>query len=122
MRDKFLTEAMGECWHPRWKKEKGNFGDWSCSKCGYRKSHSYNITQESMQKYAIRIIDFSTWEGFGNLWEWAKEQEWWPQIIGEIVADKWDGPLRNVFSSKSIGENINPDNFANVIYEFLKEG
>ena len=107
-RDKYLTEAMGECWH----KDTLGCSDFTCSLCG--KLRGVNRTIEDIR------TDFSTPEGFFKLWNWAIEQEWWPQVIGELVADKWDGPLRNVFSSESIARAINPDNFANAIYEYLK--
>ena len=50
------------------------------------------------------IPDFSTWEGFGKLWEWAIEQEWWYEFW---IEQEWSKP--------------NLKNFANAIYKFLKE-
>lgn len=50
--NKFLTEKMGECWH-EWEPKRDN----------------------------VRNYDFFTWEGFGKLWEWAGEQEWFPYFI-----------------------------------------
>jgi hypothetical protein len=54
------------------------------------------------------IPNFSTWEDFGGLWTWAKEQEWWNNFL---TGTNWD----------FIVELINPDKFANALYEFLKE-
>ena len=59
-RDKFLTEAMGECWHER------RFPN-QCS-CG-KKLHSGAIITGNN--------DFSTWDCFGKLWNWSHKQEWW---------------------------------------------
>lgn len=51
-RDKFLTEAMGECWHDK-AITNGILSE--CSKC--KVLHSYLYTN----------ADFSTWKGFGKL-------------------------------------------------------
>ena len=57
--------------------------------------------------------DFFTWTGFGLLWEWATKQEWWNHFMndqsGKMVCFEVSYHL------------INPTNFANAIYEFLKE-
>lgn len=81
-RDKFLTEAMGllERWHD------GDF---------IRTGNS---------------INFSTWQGFGELWEWSKKQEWWYEFW------KIDFGISIIKC-----ELINPNNFANAVYNFLKE-
>ena len=60
-RDKFLTEAMGECWH------EVLGGQWNCYKCRNENTLNY---------------DFSTWEGFGKLLEKARDN----QGVGIIVA------------------------------------
>lgn len=33
-RDKFLTEARGECWHKRKEFSEDGYGTYLCSKCG----------------------------------------------------------------------------------------
>ncbi|HDZ62293.1 MAG TPA: hypothetical protein ENH40_04015, partial [Nitrospirae bacterium] len=63
MRDKFLTEAMELCWHDLAKVGKYQM---ACFKCGKAKQFALNP-------------DFSTWQGFGQLWEWTIKQEWWFQ-------------------------------------------
>jgi hypothetical protein len=92
-RDKFLTEMMGECWHEQGKANYagGMFLFWTCAKCkeGFKKSD---------------INDFSAWEGFGKLWEFAIKQDWWQGFL-----------------NKQTTEIINPDRFSNAVYEFLKE-
>ncbi len=92
-RDKFLTEAMGECWL-----EKSFFieGEENCPKC--LKGHEN--------------INFFTWEGFGNLWEWAQKQKWWEQYC--FLHD----PLTTCGCWELL---VQPDRFANSVYEFLKE-
>lgn len=91
-RDKFLTEAMDECWLSE---EELTF----CSSCG--------------QEWRCNT-DFTTWEGFGKLWEWAQPQKWW----GNFKA--WSKGVEAV--SMPINEQlIHPDNFAEAVYKFLKE-
>lgn len=111
-RDKFLTEVMGLCWHePRYKKRIRdsydgilNDEDW-CPKCKqiYRDLNHFN---------------FSTWESFGMLWEWAVKKEWWKNFLDKITkVDKYDTLLR----WSIITDVIFPDKFADAVYEFLKE-
>ena len=57
--------------------------------------------------------NFSTWEGFGKLWEWAQKQKWWddfwwsPNGIG-------DGTQEDIYF-------VHPDRFADAVYEYLQE-
>jgi hypothetical protein len=111
-RDKFLTDAMGECWH-EWK----NLGDgcqigddisppsWTddfkCLRCDC-KSYAGKPCTPAQSDY-----DFSTWTGFGKLWEWARDQEWW-----EEFRHIWDDRVYGI---------IHPDTFADIVYGFLKE-
>lgn len=90
-RDKFLTEAMGECWH-QWC-TKSSFSGF-CDKC---QTQIVDKTQN----------DFSTWEGFGKLWEWAQKQDGWRDFIAYEFG----------WGDFSI---IDPDKFANAVYKFLK--
>lgn len=100
-RDKFFTEAMGGCWHEpercydfeyEWQ------DNWRCTKCG--KGCDKNN------------LSFSTWSGFGKLWEWAQAQEWF-----------WDCVMycHNELKYETIPAWIHPDRFANAVYKFLKE-
>lgn len=116
-RDKFLTEAMGICWHD-WvpiKAKHGAFASnlWEC-RCGVRAS-KLHLTDPLPNN-----PDFSKWTGFGKLWEWAIEQEWWGGFrdmkIGETESYE-SGKITKYIKE----EYINPDNFANAIYEYLKD-
>ena len=62
--------------------------------------------------------DFSTWQGFGKLWEWAIKQEWW-QSFGDTVvyADHVDFDV----TICNLEHFIHPDRFADAVYAFLKE-
>ena len=91
MRDKFLTEAIGECWHSD-DPDMHTFTT-RCRICGE----------------AGETTNFSTWQGFGKLWEWAQNQGWWE--------DFW------IYSNDDNGiiDFIHPDRFADALYEFLKD-
>jgi hypothetical protein len=103
LRDKFLTEAMGECWHEAGTKRVNPF-TYVCTKCGSNiKKNSYN--------------NFSTWEGFGKLWEWAQKQKWWGTFCSWLTIHK----MKEVKHYSWIEQFIHPDRFANALYEYLKE-
>lgn len=52
--------------------------------------------------------DFSTWEGFGKLWEWSRKQEWW-LTFDDYACATLEHPT----------SLINPDRFADEIAYFL---
>lgn len=99
--NKFLTKAIGECWHD------GNASH-PCTRCGLTMSMStgyHNIT-------------FLTWEGFGKLWEWANRQVWFGEFhywyTGKHTLD-----LEEL--SAFTGQLINPERFAKAVVKFLQE-
>lgn len=93
MRDKVLTELMGECWHERDKMQT------FCRKCGVLAKTNTN---------------FSTWSGFGKLLNFCKEQSWWKTSYGAgMCSDDMDS-LTFYY--------IDPDRFADAIYAFIREG
>lgn len=101
-REKFLTEAMGECWH---EKVSEFFPGVICISCGaYSEDDNYRY-------------DFSTPEGFFKLWKWAQKQTWWKKFIepiGKIVCDC--GECNDCMIDTHW---VDPDLFADIIYEFL---
>lgn len=62
-RDKFLTEAMGECWHDSFTRHEETFDNryvsYTCDKCGIESSYAPSFPH----------IEFNEWWGFGKLWE-----------------------------------------------------
>ncbi len=94
-RDKFLTEAMGESWH--------RCDEWAfyCEQC----AKNVPISE-----------DFSTWEGFGKLFEFSKNQIWWKKfrLINHSLPDLFNVGLLNE-------DLIDPNSFADAIYEFLND-
>ena len=98
-RDKILTEAMGECWHEFDANLRYNGVIWPCKHCG----DEYLTNQRAK----ANNNNFSTWNGFGKLLSWCKEQSWFY---------KYD-----VFhSSRWSLQGLDPDKFANSVYEYLK--
>jgi len=95
-RDKFLTEAMGGCWHER-VYHKNSPPVEPCIHCG-----STNGNQDKP--------DLSTPDGFFKLWEWGQKQEWW-SVFYYLVTYGEDASLQHI---------IHPDRFADAVYEFLK--
>lgn len=108
MRDKYLTKAMGECWHvldccP----EKDSDGiTYHCELCNADFSFSWDKVGSSLKFNN----DFSTWEGFGKLWEFCQKQEWW-ENLGNYLDSRTDVP-------ESL---VHPDRFADAVFSYLKE-
>lgn len=96
-RDKYLTEAMG----------------WiECDRWTYYNPYSVQKTCEHENCYPKQFpCKYDTWQGFGTLWEWAIKQEWWASFNYE--PDLLIGWVKRKY--------INPDKFADALYEFLKE-
>lgn len=95
--DKFLAEAMGGWWHYSVYTGRGN--ECSCGKWWSECSKNHP--------------DFSTWEGFGKLWEWSSKQEWWDEFKYSLGYS----PVEN----EGLGDSyIHPDRFADAVYNYLK--
>jgi hypothetical protein len=112
-RDKFMTEAMGNDWHTVGYAERDIRRGVICN-CG-----SNNCAGPS------RNISLSTWQGFGKLWEWAQEQEFFLELLVFICVDiegkGMDIEFAKAFNLDSVSCGaVNPDRFANAVYEFLK--
>jgi hypothetical protein len=108
IRDKFLTESMGLCWHDNYKHKGPTFKDrydkYICNQCGIECAYSPHFPR----------IDFSTWKGLGKLWEWANEQTWWNQFAGNNIGH-WTFDGKKVFVHEYF---ITPNNFSDALYEW----
>ena len=117
-RNKFLTILMGKCWHEL---EEDSYYDGietiyyhRCVKCGLQDHNNFKFVSWDQ-------IDFSSWEGFGILYKWAKLQNWWQQFI-----ERYGCCYYPEIVSKHKPESmwmlpdylIDPELFANAIYEF----
>ena len=94
-RDKFLTEAIGECCHEY------PYGE-HCAKCGKLSWDGYDN-------------DFSTPEGFFKLWNWTVKQSWWEKFGDCYYVTPGDGGVTAI----QLEYIIHPDRFANVVYQYL---
>ena len=66
-------------------------------------------------------IDFSTWESFGLLWDWAIEQDWWEIFLTEHLFNLRE--LSKHLTLRTIPHRyINPERFAKAVYEYLNDG
>ena len=127
-KDKYLTEVMGECWHEL-KAETSRVtimratGGAICTKCNeywnYNSGTSrYNSQYNRNEVFPEKVNNnFSTWGGFGKLWEWSQKQDWFPELIRQTCYYEM---CRNEFS-KGNDSIIHPDRFAGSIYQFLKK-
>jgi hypothetical protein len=57
---------------------------------------------------------FSTWEGFGDLFTWAKEQEWWKHFA-DVTWKSNDGMI----IGDLLYNLIDPDRFADTVSKYL---
>lgn len=145
-RDKFLTEAMGECWHEfhhnifiRKKIYVDYLGSMNierhyfCIHCGKLiwedemsclMDTDVNYLPDSNQ-VNIEKYDFSTPDGFFKLLNWLKENDYYLNFLNwNTTID--DIPYCSVGKSFKSGDFLNmdliePNVFANVVYQFLKE-
>jgi hypothetical protein len=113
-RDQFLTEAMGEVWHVIEEGFIKGFGDTFKCSCG-------------LENYSARMCrkknkTFSTPDGFFKLWKWANEQRWWENFWCNCLlwTSKCYRPDFRIREDFKFGF-VNPDNFANALYNYLKE-
>jgi hypothetical protein len=108
-RDKYLTEAMGDCWHIV------NYG--RCEKC----NKVIHRDRDEIDDYSLNL-HFSSWDGFGKLWIWANEQRWWynfwcNSLLWTSKCYRPDFMITDEFRFSF----VNPDNFADALYVYLKE-
>lgn len=100
---KFLSEAMGECWHESNRQPNDRAGFPATCSCGHRPMKAPVMGEKSH----CQNNDFSTWIGFGKLWNWGTHQEWWIDFVTE-------------YGFMEFIEYIDPDKLANAIYEYLQ--
>jgi len=111
--NKFLTQAMDECWHEAVKIHNiipKNIGYGFC-KCGVSSnSFIFDANAEDLPQFKFYQNDFSTWEGFGKLLEGMRDNS----ECGIIVTQQ----LLDMVITKSMYDI--PENFAVAVYTYLK--
>lgn len=108
--NKFLTFKMGNCWHHSSNEVHSYFGITHICFCGKTWDEEDDIPN----------FDLLTWDGFGKLLVWAKDQDWWYQyerdnLIMECEPDWGDGEYS--FPQYL----VNPEEFAVSLFRFIKE-
>ena len=87
------------------------------------------LTGRSFNEYPA-FINFHTWGGFGKLWEWGIEQDWWKKqqfheyYSGCTLIDvSYDCSGQMEIKNFHLNEYlINPKRFAYAIYNFINKG
>lgn len=102
VRDAFLTEQMGECWHDLYQ---------HCRHCN-------PYCRKCNQEIYDGNNDFSTWEGFGKLWEWVQKQEWWNDFV---LDNRGEVHPTSINHYQILSYFIHPDRFADAIFNYLKD-
>ena len=97
-RDRFLAKQMGECQHSF-----GPLNNHGKCKCGH---------PQFLEPYQT---NFSTWEGFGKLWEFSQKQDWWE----EFTEDNYNRMFAKDWSHNVLPKIIHPDRLADAVYEYL---
>jgi hypothetical protein len=118
--NKYLTEAMGECWHEAGSKRR----IWDARvqrDCSCGESSRWEHITTDVSKYRFLQNDFSTWTGYGKLrgfydgWGQSRRLDFWTFIMShdldKVYRDDWDIAIY-VFHK---------DRLAPLMYEFLKE-
>ena len=85
---KLLTKKMGRSWFPYW--------------------------NESLQLKVLGTNPtFTTWQDFGDVWEWAKGQPW----FGEFIVEKIEAQYHEI-AKFAFDELIDPIRFPELIVTF----
>ena len=84
------------------------------------------MSQDTINKFLTEEMDecwhdFFTWEGFGKLLSYVREQEWLPEFLNLMDAGSHvvDGYGEILFDLQS--DFIDPETFAKAVYTFLTE-
>jgi hypothetical protein len=100
---------MGLCWHNDWHEF------YECDKC------NDNVSIDFPHGIPMQV-NFSTWQGFGLLWEWSNKQEWfWLFTCKQMFSENSDAPFEKCDDDGNFHKGIiHPSRFADALYEFLK--
>lgn len=106
MKNKILTELIGECYH-----DFSFYEEYESNKCIGR------VCRCGAIEGPIKQNNFSTWEGFGKLWNFIQTQSWFDHFmwkcspfIDTILA--LSGPSGKKW-------NINPVKFSDDVYNYV---
>ena len=121
-RDQWLTtHILCECWHEwdhknlpmQWFIMGHDYPprpEYVCNNCG---QIVYDQDKDKPKKLGKRV-DFSTWTGFGLLWEESNKRGWWSQFIKEWWFCRFPG-------MDDLITHIEPNAYADALYQFGQE-
>lgn len=75
------------------------------------------LAQAPNNKGLTSIPDFSTWDGFGQLFTWSQEQWWWEEFTDFC---EYNRKFHEKWSHQVLPTIINPDNFSDAVYNYLQ--
>jgi len=91
--NQIIAKFLGECYHDPEATKIGEGWEWFCPYCG--DFVGWSAVKDGFDKADV-VPDYLTWEGFGRVWEKAKEDERWDRFLlyafakyGEINRFKW---------------------------------
>ena len=115
-RDKYLTEAMGYCYHEAlYIQPYHDCTQIARCRCG---SYSEVISGFSPEFKFYQMFDFSTWETFGHLLKWIKTHDRFEEFKTIAYVNMWC-PCGECGTEYLNWELIDPESFANKVYDFL---
>ena len=122
IRDKFLTEAMGECYHKEYTRKPYHDNTMiAICKCGdYSEPFQLSGFGSTNNPIFSQYYNFSTWEGFGVLWKWVWTQRWYYDFKSYCNGTYMEGFMEQEEANNWEEQFIDPDVFANKLYMFLK--
>lgn len=105
---RFLTEAMGRCWHEEDEDFErfylGRLNNHSaCCKCGL--------------PFLYEELSFTDWPGYGRLMEWSRQQVWWDDFYASVFLPGLAKELGKTAQGQSL---LEPAGFAPAIETYLR--
>jgi len=100
LKDKFIAEAMGLCYHEWITPPTNSLAPYRCTKCGLKVPD-------------IRVVntDFSTWDGLGKLWNFVEQSKWKRIFLSWFTTN----------FQEDITYLINPEHLQDAVILFLTE-
>ena len=122
-RDKLLTEKLGFCWHENlpYRHEGTSVAGYFCKDCN-------TLFQGITKEYALKNAEkknpnFSEWNSFGKLWDFATKQKWWNDFLiqSKLAYKDYEQSERFMRYTSKVFSIVNPDKFADKLYDYLKD-
>jgi len=118
--NQIIAKFLGECYHDPEATKIGEGWEWFCPKCG--DFVGWSAVKDGFDKADV-VPNYLTWEGFGRVWEKAKEDERWTTFWVEYARSIWRGKIQGAFlvGITTMKDLIGPQ-FVRAWAEFIGEG